>query len=100
MRLVCENDGFVALVPFWAVWPFETLVISTRHAGSLADLSNKERDSLADLLKKLTTRYDHSVQRALPLFHGIPPTARRTKRRIRNGICMRIFIRRCCVQPR
>lgn len=74
-RLVCENDHFVALVPFWAVWPFETLVISRRHAGALADLSNNERDSLADLLKKLTTRYDHLFSAPFPYsmgFHQSP----------------------------
>ena len=34
-RIVCQNDEFVALVPFWAVWPFETLVLSRRHVASL-----------------------------------------------------------------
>jgi UDPglucose--hexose-1-phosphate uridylyltransferase len=50
-------------------------VISTRHAGSLADLSNKEHDSLADLLKKLTTRYDHLFSAPFPYsmgFHQSP----------------------------
>jgi UDPglucose--hexose-1-phosphate uridylyltransferase len=73
-RLVCQNDDFAAVVPFWAVWPFETLVISTRHVGSLAHLSNEERDSLADLLKKLTTRYDHLFNAPFPYSMGFHQT--------------------------
>ena len=42
-RFVCENDGFIALVPFWAVWPFEIMVISKRHVAGLDDLSDAER---------------------------------------------------------
>jgi UDPglucose--hexose-1-phosphate uridylyltransferase len=57
-RLVCENDHFVVVVPFWAVWPFETLVIGKRHTTALDELSIEERDGLADVLKVLTTRYD------------------------------------------
>src|SRR5215470_15203018 len=43
-RVVCENDCFMVVVPFWALWPFETLLLSTRHMESIADLENKERD--------------------------------------------------------
>jgi UDPglucose--hexose-1-phosphate uridylyltransferase len=74
-RLVCENDHFAALVPFWAVWPFETMIISKRHTGSLADLSNAERDALAGVLKGLTTRYDHLFNAPFPYsmgFHQSP----------------------------
>lgn len=74
-RLVCDNRDFVALVPFWAAWPFETLVISKRHAGSLPALSSEERDSLADLLGKLTRRYDHLFSAPFPYsmgFHESP----------------------------
>jgi UDPglucose--hexose-1-phosphate uridylyltransferase len=48
----------VALVPFWAVWPFETLVLPRAHLGALADLAPAERDGLADILRRLTRRYD------------------------------------------
>ena len=74
-RLVCENDGFVAVVPFWAVWPFEILVLSRRHAGSLEDLAGSERDALSDILKRVTTRYDNIFQTAFPYsmgFHQAP----------------------------
>src|SRR5262249_30126293 len=69
-RLVCDNQHFVALVPFWAVWPFETLVISRRPAGALPDLQADERDALADILKRLTTRYDNLFEVSFPYSMG------------------------------
>jgi UDPglucose--hexose-1-phosphate uridylyltransferase len=69
-RIVCENDAFVALVPFWAVWPFETLVLSRRHVGSIAALAGGERDALADVLKRLTTRYDNLFEAPFPYSMG------------------------------
>ena len=74
-RLVCQNDHFVALVPFWAVWPFETMVIARRPVASLPELDSAERDGLAALLKELTTRYDALFQTAFPYsmgFHQAP----------------------------
>lgn len=74
-RIVCANDGFVALVPFWAVWPFETMVLSRRHAASLVDLSDSERFLLADLLRRLTIRYDNLFESPFPYsmgFHQSP----------------------------
>lgn len=70
-RIVCENAGFVALVPFWAVWPFETLVIPRRHVSTLPDLTESERDDLADLTKRLTTRYDNLFSTMFPYSAGI-----------------------------
>ncbi len=69
-RLVEANEHFVALVPFWAVWPFETLVISRRPAPSLPALTGAERDGLADLLKRLITRYDALFATMLPFSMG------------------------------
>lgn len=69
-RIVCANDHFVALVPFWAVWPFETLVISKRPAGSLPDLDDAQRMGLADILKRLTARYDNLFQVSFPYSMG------------------------------
>jgi UDPglucose--hexose-1-phosphate uridylyltransferase len=74
-RIVCANDGFVALVPFWAVWPFETMVLSRRHAGNLVDLNDSERFLLADLLRRLTIRYDNLFESPFPYsmgFHQSP----------------------------
>ena len=68
---MCANEHFVALVPFWAVWPFETMVISRRAVGALPDLSAGERAGLADILKRLTTRYDNLFQVSFPYSMGL-----------------------------
>jgi UDPglucose--hexose-1-phosphate uridylyltransferase len=69
-RIVLENEHFVALVPFWATWPFETMVVSKRHVPSLAQLSSSERDGLADTLKRVTTRYDNLFRVPFPYSMG------------------------------
>ena len=69
-RLVIENNSFVAVVPFWAVWPFETLLVSRRHVADLTDLTLDERLDLADILKRLTIRYDNLFQTPFPYSMG------------------------------
>ena len=69
-RLVCANEYFAVLVPFWAVWPFETLLLSRRHVGSLPELSGAERDSLADIIRQLTTCYDNLFEVSFPYSMG------------------------------
>jgi len=69
-RIVLQNEHFVALVPFWAVWPFETMVLARRHVGSLPDLTGPERDALADVIKRLTTRYDNLFEVSFPYSMG------------------------------
>jgi UDPglucose--hexose-1-phosphate uridylyltransferase len=79
-RLVCENDGFLALVPFWAVWPFEIMVVSKRHRSGLNDLNVAERSALADILKRVTSRYDNLFHISFPYtmgFHGAPTDGER-----------------------
>ena len=74
-RTIFENEHFVALVPWWAVWPFEILLVSRRHYGDLRELVSAERDSLADALKRLTTRYDNLFATLFPYtmgFHQAP----------------------------
>lgn len=74
-RFVCENDDFYALVPFWAVWPFEILIMSKRHVAGLDELNTTERAALADILKRVTTRYDNLFEVSFPYtmgFHGRP----------------------------
>jgi UDPglucose--hexose-1-phosphate uridylyltransferase len=70
-RIVCANDGFVALVPYWAVWPFETLVLSRRHIASIAELRDEENFQLSDVLRRLTIRYDNLFQTAFPYSMGL-----------------------------
>lgn len=69
-RFICENDAFAAFVPFWAVWPFETLVISKRHLESMSDFNPNECDLLGDILKRLTTRYDNLFEISFPYSMG------------------------------
>ncbi len=69
-RLVTENDYFSALVPFWAVWPFETMLIARRHITGLDVSTEEERHGLADILKRLTTRYDHLFEISFPYSMG------------------------------
>ncbi len=72
-RIVCENEEFAAIVPFWAIWPFETILISKRHFGGIDELSESERDALADILKRMTTRYDNTFQVSFPYSMGFHP---------------------------
>jgi len=69
-RIVCQNDAFAVLVPFWAVWPFETLVLSKRHVASLDQLNSNERDLLGEILRRITIRYDNLFETAFPYSMG------------------------------
>jgi UDPglucose--hexose-1-phosphate uridylyltransferase len=74
-RMVAANEHFTALVPFWAVWPFEVLLVAHRHAASLVDLSPAEVTGLADILQQITTRYDNLFEISFPYsmgFHQAP----------------------------
>ncbi len=74
-RVVCENKNFAALVPFWAVYPFEILLLGKRHTGSISELDGDERNSLADILRRLTIRYDNLFETPFPYsmgFHQAP----------------------------
>jgi len=69
-RVVDENDHFLALVPFWAVWPFEIMVLPKRHVTGLDGLEGAERGALADILKRTTARYDRLFQVSFPYSFG------------------------------
>ncbi len=74
-RVVAENDEFLVVVPWWAVWPFETLVIARQHLRSLADFTQSQRAALADILKQTTVRYDNLFETSFPYtmgFHQAP----------------------------
>jgi UDPglucose--hexose-1-phosphate uridylyltransferase len=70
-RIVTGNEHFTALVPFWAVWPFETLVLPRAHAGALPDVGSDQRDGLADILRRLTRRYDRLFGVPFPYSMGL-----------------------------
>ena len=69
-RIVASNKDFTALVPFWAVWPFEILLMSNRHVGALTDLISTEASSLADILRRITARYDNLFEISFPYSMG------------------------------
>ncbi len=74
-RIVFENEYFAALVPFWAVWPFEVLLVSKRHLGALPELTGNERDALADALHRMAVRFDNLFETSFPYtmgFHQSP----------------------------
>lgn len=74
-RTVAENDDWIVVVPWWATWPFETLLLPKRHVLRLTDLNETERDSLADIIKCLTTAYDNLFETEFPYtfgWHGAP----------------------------
>ena len=74
-RIVTANGTFTALVPFWAVWPFEILLLAHRHLGSFSDLSTEEVSGLADILRRVTCRYDNMFETSFPYsmgFHQAP----------------------------
>ncbi len=75
VRCIAQNDSFLAVVPFWAVWPFEALVLARRHVPSLAHFSARERADLAEIVRGLTTRYDNLFSAPFPYsmgFHQSP----------------------------
>ncbi len=69
-RVITSNNSFTVLVPYWAVWPFETIVISNRPVASLPELSSQEITELADIIQQLTIRYDNLFDISFPYSMG------------------------------
>jgi len=70
-RIVCANEHFVALVPFWAVWPYETMIISRRQVQNVTEFTPEEKKALASILKQLTVRYDNLFSTSFPYSAGM-----------------------------
>jgi UDPglucose--hexose-1-phosphate uridylyltransferase len=70
-RLICSNEHFLAVVPFWANWPFETMILSVHHKSHLLEFSEEERDAFADIMKQIVTRYDNLFKIPFPYSSGI-----------------------------
>ncbi|HBY60376.1 MAG TPA: galactose-1-phosphate uridylyltransferase [Solibacterales bacterium] len=78
-RIVCENDHFVTVVPFWAIWPFETMVLPRRHFSGFDAMTSVERDALAAILKETAAIYDRLFEVSFPYtmgFHQRPTDGR------------------------
>ncbi|MDR6157694.1 UDPglucose--hexose-1-phosphate uridylyltransferase [Chryseobacterium sp. SLBN-27] len=70
-RIVLENESFAALVPFWAIWPYETMIVSKIKAGNILQFSEEEKYALAEIIKDLTTKYDNLFEISFPYSAGI-----------------------------
>ena len=74
-RVLVENDHWVVVVPYWALWPFETLVLPKRHVLRLPELVGEERDALAGAMQALLIKYDNLFETSFPYsmgWHGAP----------------------------
>jgi UDPglucose--hexose-1-phosphate uridylyltransferase len=72
-RVVLENESWVVLVPFWAVWPFETMLLPRHTVPGFSELSEKERDGLATILQQLTAAYNRVFDAPFPYSMGFHP---------------------------
>ncbi|KHJ38091.1 galactose-1-phosphate uridylyltransferase [Pedobacter glucosidilyticus] len=70
-RVILENEHFVALVPFWAVWPYETMIISKRQVQNILEFTEVEKTALAEILKQLTIKYDNLFETSFPYSAGM-----------------------------
>lgn len=74
-RVVVENEHWLVIVPYWALWPFEVLLLPRRHVLRLPDLADSERDALSDTLRQLLVKYDNLFETSFPYsmgWHGVP----------------------------
>lgn len=74
-RLVMANEDWIVVVPYWAVWPFETLLLPLAPVRHLHELNERQKENLALILKCLTSRYDNLFQTSFPYsmgWHGAP----------------------------
>lgn len=74
-RVIVKNEHWLAVVPYWAMWPFETILLPQRHVLRLTDLTDFERDALAEILKRLLSKYDNLFEASFPYsmgWHGAP----------------------------
>lgn len=74
-RVVCENQDWAVLVPYWAVWPYETMLLPKRHIIRMSDIKDTEKQTLADIMKKLLIKYDNLFECTFPYsmgFHFAP----------------------------
>lgn len=72
-RVVVENEHFVVVVPYWAFWPFETLVISRRPFSRFTEMTEDEKEGLADIIKQITVKYDNVFEISFPYSAGFHP---------------------------
>jgi UDPglucose--hexose-1-phosphate uridylyltransferase len=69
-RLVLQNEHWLVVVPYWAVWPYETMILPKRHIQRFTDVTDEEKVTLADVIKRITTKYDNMFQVSFPYSMG------------------------------
>jgi len=70
-RIVLKNKHFVALVPYWAVWPYETMIVPIKQYQHIDQLNHEEQEAFAQIIKELTTKYDNLFEVSFPYSSGI-----------------------------
>lgn len=70
-RIIDENEHFVVLVPFWAIWPFETMIVPKRHFQNIIHMTGSEVKSFASILKSITSKYDRLFDSSFPYSAGM-----------------------------
>ena len=70
-RIIFENEHFLVIVPFWAVWPYETMIVPKRMMKDIAMMSAEERKAFAEAIKQITVRYDNLFEISFPYSSGI-----------------------------
>ncbi|WP_204344089.1 UDP-glucose--hexose-1-phosphate uridylyltransferase [Psychroserpens algicola] len=70
-RIILKNEHFVALVPYWAVWPYETMIVPIKHYPHIGQLNTEEQQAFAEIIKDLTTKYDNLFETSFPYSSGI-----------------------------
>tara|TARA_R110002049_G_scaffold45604_2_gene132907 strand:- start:4526 stop:5215 length:690 start_codon:yes stop_codon:yes gene_type:complete len=70
-RIVLKNNHFVALVPYWAVWPYEVMIVPIKHYQHIGQLNHEEKRAFAAIIKGLTTKYDNLFEVSFPYSSGI-----------------------------
>ena len=70
-RIIYKNDAFVVLIPFWAVWPFEAMIVPKRHQASILEMNNQETLLYAEAISVLTKAYDRLFNTSFPYSSGI-----------------------------
>ena len=77
-RVVFDNAAFLVVCPWWAVWPFEVMIISRTHKRALVDFNNAERSLLAEAILELTRRYDNLFETYFPYSETTSPSSLRS----------------------
>ncbi|XP_001943396.2 probable galactose-1-phosphate uridylyltransferase [Acyrthosiphon pisum] len=103
IRIVTENQHWVVLVPFWAIWPYETMVLPKRHVKRMNEITEHEKTTLASVMKILTIKYDNMFKTSFPYsmgWHGAPtgPNCENSDHWVFHGIYLPPLLRSATVK--